>query len=165
MDIKKIYISGKITGLPVQEAIAKFRSAAEKIRRFGFEPVSPFDNGLPLEADWAEHIGKDISLLLRCDAIYLLDDYEKSEGARIELCIALHRRMPVFMNVRPKLGFFSVQTFEDYDKEKVLVYIFANIDFCTLSCITGVSHIFSLFNNFRAFSTIHNFINTICNSR
>lgn len=95
MDIKKIYISGKITGLPVQEAIAKFRSAAEKIRRFGFEPVSPFDNGLPLEADWAEHIGKDISLLLRCDAIYLLDDYEKSEGARIELCIALHRRMPV----------------------------------------------------------------------
>ena len=70
-------------------------------------------------ADWAEHIGKDISLLLRCDAIYLLDDYEKSEGARIELCIALHRRMPVFMNVRPKLGFFSVQTFEDYDKEKV----------------------------------------------
>ena len=118
MDIKKIYISGKITGLPVQEAIAKFRSAAEKIRRFGFEPVSPFDNGLPLEADWAEHIGKDISLLLRCDAIYLLDDYEKSEGARIELCIALHRRMPVFMNVRHKLGFFSVQTFEDYDKEK-----------------------------------------------
>ena len=99
MDIKKIYISGKITGLPVREAIAKFRSAAEKIRRFGFEPVSP--------------------LLLRCDAIYLLDDYEKSEGARIELCIALHRRMPVFMNVRPKLGFFSVQTFEDYDKEKV----------------------------------------------
>ena len=119
LDIKKIYISGKITGLPVREAIAKFRSAAEKIRRFGFEPVSPFDNGLPLEADWAEHIGKDISLLLRCDAIYLLDDYEKSEGARIELCIALHRRMPVFMNVRPKLGFFSVQTFEDYDKEKV----------------------------------------------
>lgn len=58
MDIKKIYISGKITGLPVREAIAKFRSAAEKIRRFGFEPVSPFDNGLPLEADWAEHIGK-----------------------------------------------------------------------------------------------------------
>lgn len=41
MDIKKIYISGKITGLPVQEAIAKFRSAAEKIRRFGFEPGQP----------------------------------------------------------------------------------------------------------------------------
>ena len=54
MDIKKIYISGKITGLPVRAPIAKVRSAAEKIRRFGFEPVSPFDNGLPLEADWAE---------------------------------------------------------------------------------------------------------------
>lgn len=119
MDIKKIYISGKITGLPVREAIAKFRSAAEKIRRFGFEPGQPVRQRPSTGGRLAEHIGKDISLLLRCDAIYLLDDYEKSEGARIELCIALHRRMPVFMNVRPKLGFFSVQTFEDYDKEKV----------------------------------------------
>ena len=119
MDIKKIYISGKITGLPVRGGDRQISKCGGEDTAVRFEPVSPFDNGLPLEADWAEHIGKDISLLLRCDAIYLLDDYEKSEGARIELCIALHRRMPVFMNVRPKLGFFSVQTFEDYDKEKV----------------------------------------------
>ena len=35
MDIKKIYISGKITGLPIEEVIAKFRAAEVKIRRFG----------------------------------------------------------------------------------------------------------------------------------
>lgn len=98
MNIKKIYISGKISGLPVREAIAKFQRAAEKIRRFGFEPVSPFDNGLPLEADWAEHMGKDITLLLHSDAIYLLADYEQSRGALIELCVARQCHMSVFVD-------------------------------------------------------------------
>lgn len=118
MDIRKIYISGKITGLPIGEVIAKFHAAEAKIRRFGFEPVSPLSNGLPLETDWADHMGKDIALLLKADAIYLLPDYNESKGARIELCVALQQRMPVFMDTRPKLGFFSVQTFEDYDTEK-----------------------------------------------
>ena len=118
MKIEKIYISGRISGLPVREAIDKFKAAAEKIRRFGFEPVSPFDNGLPLEADWAEHMGKDITLLLRSDAIYLLDDYEASEGALIELCVALQRRMPVFVErgAYRKLDTFKI--LEDYGKEK-----------------------------------------------
>lgn len=53
MDIKKIYISGKITGLPIDEVISKFQAAEAKIRRFGFEPVSPLRNGLPFEAEWA----------------------------------------------------------------------------------------------------------------
>lgn len=118
MDIKKIYISGKISGLPVREAIAKFQRAAEKIRRFGFEPVSPFDNGLPLEADWAEHMGKDIALLLRSDAIYLLFDYEESEGALIELCVALQRRMPVFVDKGVPRRYATFKTLEDYGKEK-----------------------------------------------
>lgn len=118
MDIKKIYISGKISGQPVREAIAKFKAVAEKIRRFGFEPVSPFDNGLPLEADWAEHMGKDITLLLRCDAIYLLADYEESEGALIELCVALQRRMPVLVEQGARRKLATFKTLEDYGKEK-----------------------------------------------
>ncbi len=97
MNIRKVYISGKISGLPVREAIAKFKAAAEKIRRFGLEPVSPFDNGLPLEADWAEHMGKDIALLLRCDAIYMLPGWRQSEGATIEYLIARQRRMRIFL--------------------------------------------------------------------
>ena len=35
MDIKKIYISGKITGLPIDEVVVKFKAAEAKIRRFG----------------------------------------------------------------------------------------------------------------------------------
>lgn len=98
MGIRKIYISGKITGLPITEVIAKFRDAEALVRSHGFDPVSPLRNGLPFDAEWADHIGQDIALLLRCDAIYLLPDYDESEGARIELCIARHRRMPVFID-------------------------------------------------------------------
>lgn len=118
MKIEKIYISGKISGLPIRDAIAKFKAAAAKIRRFGFEPVSPFDNGLPTEADWAEHMGRDIALLLRSDAIYLLADYEESEGALIELCVALQRRMPVFVDKGTPRRFAAFKTFEDYGKEE-----------------------------------------------
>lgn len=118
MDIRKIYISGKITGLPIGEVIAKFHAAEAKIRRLGFEPVSPLSNGLPLETDWADHMGRDIALLLKADAVYLLPDYNESKGARIELCVALQQRMPVFIDKRPEFEFFSAQTFGDYDTEE-----------------------------------------------
>ncbi len=95
--IKTIYISGKITGLPISEVIVKFQTAETKIRRFGFEPINPLNNGLPLEADWADQMGRDIALLLRCDAIYMLPDWEQSEGATLEYLIARQRRMRVFL--------------------------------------------------------------------
>lgn len=97
MNIRKIYISGKITGLPIGEVIAKFRTAEGKIRRFGFEPISPLDNGLPRDAEWADQMGKDIALLLRSDAIYMLPDWQQSEGAMIEYLVARQRRMRIFL--------------------------------------------------------------------
>lgn len=97
MDIKKIYISGKITGLPINEVVAKFRAAEAKIRRFGFEPVSPLRNGLPLEAEWADQMGEDVKLLLKSDAIYMMADWQQSEGATLEYLIARQQRMRIFM--------------------------------------------------------------------
>ena len=104
MKIKTIYISGKISGLPIKEVISKFQAACDKLRRFGLEPMNPLNNGLPLDADWADQMGKDISILLRCDAIYLLPDYLESEGAQIELAVARQRQMPIFIDatITPK---------------------------------------------------------------
>ena len=96
MEIRKIYISGKISGLPIQEIAAKFRAAEDKIRRFGFEPVSPLNNGLPLEAEWADQMGKDVALLLKSDAVYMMENWQKSEGATLEYLIAKQRRMRIF---------------------------------------------------------------------
>ncbi len=112
MTIKKIYISGKISGLPISEVIRKFQAACDKVKRFGFEPMNPLDNGLPLDAEWADQMGKDISILLRCDAIYLLPDYFNSEGAKIELAVARQRQMPIFVEatIRPEYRPRGAQT-------------------------------------------------------
>ena len=52
MKIKTIYISGKISGLPISEVISKFQRACAKVKRFGLEPKNPLDNGLPWDAAW-----------------------------------------------------------------------------------------------------------------
>lgn len=97
MKTMKIYISGKITGLPIGEVVAKFREAERKIRKFGQDPINPLNNGLPIETEWADQMGKDIALLLRADAIYMLPDWQHSDGATIEYLIARQRRMRIFL--------------------------------------------------------------------
>lgn len=82
--MKKVYISGPISGRDTAEARAEFAEAAELIRAMGMEPVSPFDNGLPEGARWEDHMRKDLSMLLGCDGIWMLPGHEGSRGAAIE---------------------------------------------------------------------------------
>ena len=84
----KVYISGKITGLPANQVRAKFSSAEKHLTSIGYETVNPLDNGLTPEHTWAEHMIADIRLLFECDAIYLLSDWLDSRGALIEKHIA-----------------------------------------------------------------------------
>ncbi len=44
--------------------------------------------GLPDEAHWRAHMRADIALLLACDYIYMLKDWELSKGAKLELDVA-----------------------------------------------------------------------------
>lgn len=92
----KIYISGRISGRPLEQARQEFELAEMKLRKFGFSPVNPMYNGLPDDAAWEDHMGRDIAMLLRCQAIYMLSGWEQSEGATLEYLIARHRRMRVF---------------------------------------------------------------------
>lgn len=85
----RIYISGKITGLPFREVKDKFQSAQNFLEGFGFEVVSPLKNGLSQSFTWQQHIVRDIELLLPCEAIYMLDDWVDSVGAGIEYDVAV----------------------------------------------------------------------------
>ncbi len=59
-----------------------------------FFPVNPLKNGLPNIATWDQHMVRDIELLLTCDSICLLPDWQQSKGARIEAFIAMEKEMP-----------------------------------------------------------------------
>lgn len=85
-----IYISGRISGLPLEEARTAFREVAEGLVRDGWdEVVNPFDNGLPPDAPWIKHLVRDLEILHDYEAIYMMRGWQESRGASIELSFAL----------------------------------------------------------------------------
>jgi len=88
MDKEKVYISGAIAHYDLEERRNAFLNAERYLSLKGFEPVNPFKNGLPDEAHWREHMKADIALLLDCQYIYMLRDWELSKGAKLELDVA-----------------------------------------------------------------------------
>lgn len=86
--MKKIYISGPISGLPFETVERNFNDAEIRLQEQGHEVVNPLDNGLTKDHSWTEHMRADLKLLLDCDAIYLLKGYQDSKGAMIEYDLA-----------------------------------------------------------------------------
>lgn len=84
----KIYISGRITGLPIEGARERFAAAAAFLGDLGFDAVNPMDNGLSESDPWESHIVRGIGLLLGCGAVFMLDGWRESRGARIEYSVA-----------------------------------------------------------------------------
>ena len=87
--MRKIYISGKITGLQPQIAEQHFAKAESHIINSGHIPVNPL-NILPFQEHltWQDYMRADIEALKTCDVIYMLTNYLDSTGAKIELQIA-----------------------------------------------------------------------------
>lgn len=85
---QKIYISGKITGLDLKEARAKFARDERMLKGQGYEVVNPMkitgDNGLT----WRECMCDCLEALFYCDAIYMQPDWGASKGARVEYVVA-----------------------------------------------------------------------------
>lgn len=84
----KVYVSGQISGLPYKEVEENFRKAEEVLRSKGYETVSPIDLSLDPSLPWEEHMKKNIAGMMQCDAIYMIDGWEKSRGANLEYYIA-----------------------------------------------------------------------------
>lgn len=92
----KIYLSGKITGLPQQETREKFADAQALLEEIGLEAVNPMEKGLSNELSWEQHMVKDIELLFSCDAIFMMDNWIDSKGAQIEYDIANRLGMEIY---------------------------------------------------------------------
>ena len=88
----KVYISGPITGIDFGNRFA-FSCARNALELCGYEVVDPSEVQLDDEATWTDYMRADLKLLLDCDFIYMLEGWEKSRGARIELALAKHLRI------------------------------------------------------------------------
>ena len=82
--MRRAYLSGKISGLPIEEARAKFQKAEDELILKGWQVVNPLKKGLPVESTWGQHLLRDIELLMDCDAIFLMPCWQESQGAKIE---------------------------------------------------------------------------------
>lgn len=81
----RIYIAGPISGIPNKNREA-FDAAARMVTAMGHVPVSPIKvcRRLPENSAWAAYMKRCIPALLKCDAICMLEGWEKSDGAKIE---------------------------------------------------------------------------------
>lgn len=143
----KIYISGKITGEPLEAAAAKFDEAARVIEAQGNEPVNPMHNGLAADAPRELHMAVDILLLMGCDAIYMLSDWPKSNGAITELSVARATGLQVLYEhndetaqlVKSIADICNVDMADIVSKSRKLMYVYARMILTKLMIERGAS--------------------------
>lgn len=99
MNKKKIYIAGKVTGLPHDEVYAKFADMQTNLESVGFEVANPITIVNNAQSTWLEAMKLCIAELLTCDAVYLLPCHNNSKGALIEKQLAINLKMPCVTNV------------------------------------------------------------------
>lgn len=85
---RKIYISGGISGYPLEERRAVFARAEEELRGRGYDPVHPFNDGVSLDAPYGDHMRAALRMMLDCDGIYLHHGWTSSRGACLERAVA-----------------------------------------------------------------------------
>lgn len=87
--MKRIYLSGPMTG-QLDLNFPAFHVEASRLRALGYQVVNPAELNPDPAADWPACMRADLRALLGCDAICLIDGWETSAGAHLELHVA-HR--------------------------------------------------------------------------
>ena len=99
-----VYVSGKITGLVPDEAYKNFEYQSEKIKNYfiekGFKKIAIFN---PMQKpgtrdgfDYVDCMEIDFMYINKCDAIYLMHDWQESKGATMEWRYAIFMNKVVF---------------------------------------------------------------------
>lgn len=88
--MKKVYISGPITGIKDLNMPA-FEQAADRLRYRGFTPINPHGILAPSpELVWLDYMRADIIAMMDPELVGVctLPDWEHSRGARVEVDLA-----------------------------------------------------------------------------
>ena len=95
MKNKTIYIAGPITGHDLKERFEAFEIVENKCNELGFNVVNPMKLKHDHDKSWGSYMRECIEVLIKCDAIYLMKDWEISNGARLEFTIASKLKMQI----------------------------------------------------------------------
>lgn len=89
----KVYISGRIKGLPPFYSQMRFAQVERKLSDSGHEAVNPWKLDSSDCKEWDDYLMRDLEVLKECDAIYMLSNWQESEGAQVEYHFARGRNM------------------------------------------------------------------------
>ena len=81
----KVYISGPITG--TNDYMERFNNAQKRIESRGHSVINPalVNSNLPKDTTYDEYMSMSFTMLDMCEAIYLLNGFNKSIGALKEI--------------------------------------------------------------------------------
>lgn len=84
---KKVYLSGRMSGLEEEEFKAIFKKAEMELIERGYEVINPCEIDYAVEG-YAGQLLSALGELAKCDAIYMLNNWKESNGARCEYWFA-----------------------------------------------------------------------------
>lgn len=118
--MKKVYISGKISGLERDVYLAHFAKAEELLKAQGYKVVNPTKMP-PCRWPWLYKLMDynltllyDIWLMMGCDHIYKIPGWRESPGSNIESCAAYHLNIwPLMRKERDKIDLKLAKAFSE----------------------------------------------------
>lgn len=90
---KLVYISGAITG--VDNYLDTFKQSESHLKSLGYETINPAKilSYLPKSTPYETYMNMSYEMLKTCDAIYMMEGWEDSKGARLELDFAKEHKI------------------------------------------------------------------------
>lgn len=92
--MKRIYLSGPMTGLPDYNYPAVNTEAA-RLRALGYTAENPAENPAPARKEWELYMRTALRQMLTCDAVAFLPGWNEPRGPNVEIELALHLGMAV----------------------------------------------------------------------
>lgn len=91
----KIYIAGKISGLNRKDVIKKFEAAQKSLSKKGHQVFIPCVLPAYEEVSHEDYLHICYAIIDVCDAVYMLSDWQQSEGARLEYEYAIENNKQI----------------------------------------------------------------------
>lgn len=94
--MKKIYLSGPMSGLPELNR-PRFNREARRLRRAGHKVINPPElDRLEPKRTWEGNLRRDLRILVdQCDRVATLPNWKRSRGATLEVYVARALFIPV----------------------------------------------------------------------